>query len=69
MLQDSSQHNSSFILCQFVQAKKIDEARPVYERLVSQFPTSGRYWKLYIEQEVSLFVDFAFRTLLRDSSL
>jgi hypothetical protein len=36
-----------------LKAKKIDEARPVFERLVNQFPTSGRYWKLYIEQEVS----------------
>lgn len=24
----------------------------LYERLVAQLPTSGRYWRLYIEQEV-----------------
>jgi len=39
--------------CHFVkQTKKIDEARLLYERLVTQFPNSGRFWKLYIEQEV-----------------
>jgi len=31
---------------------KIDEARQLYERLLTQFPNSGRFWKLYIEQEV-----------------
>ena len=30
----------------------VDDARETYERLVSVFPTSGRYWKTYIEQEV-----------------
>jgi len=39
------------VLCK--QAKKIDVARPFYERLVTQFPNSGRFWRLYIEQEVS----------------
>ena len=24
----------------------------LYERVVAQFPTSGRYWRLYIEHEV-----------------
>ena len=28
-------------------------ARVFYERLVTFFPTSGRYWRLYIEQEVT----------------
>ena len=28
-------------------------SRILYERLVSQFPTSGRYWRLFIEQEVN----------------
>ena len=57
----------SIIVIIYVQSKKIDEARPVYERLVNQFPTSGRYWKLYIEQEVSVFVDFVFRVLVSDT--
>jgi len=34
------------------QIRKIDDARTYFERLVAQFPTSGRYWKMYIEQEM-----------------
>ena len=34
------------------QSRKIDDARQYFERLVVQFPTSGRYWKIYIEQEM-----------------
>ena len=34
--------------------RSIDEARETYERLVEVFPTCGRYWKLYIEQEVTV---------------
>jgi hypothetical protein len=30
--------------------RSIDEARETYEELVATFPTSGRYWKAYIEQ-------------------
>ncbi len=33
----------------------IDKARKTYERLVAQFPSSGRFWKLYIEAEVILY--------------
>ena len=29
-------------------------ARILYERLVTNFPTSGRYWRLYVEQEVKI---------------
>ena len=32
--------------------RSIDEARETYEQLVQTFPTCGRYWKTYIEQEV-----------------
>ena len=32
---------------------QVDVARDVYERLVSVFSTSGRFWKQYIEQEVT----------------
>ena len=37
------------------QLRTIEDARKTYERLVSQFPSAGRYWKIYIEQEVSKF--------------
>lgn len=33
-------------------AQSIDAARPTYERLVSVFHSSGRFWRLYIEQEM-----------------
>ena len=34
------------------QTKKIDDARDTFEKIVTLFPTSGRFWKVYIEQEV-----------------
>nr|CAG4643764.1 EOG090X026K [Lepidurus arcticus] len=34
------------------QQRRIEDVRNVYERLVTAFPTSGRYWKIYIEQEM-----------------
>ena len=37
----------------FCLQRSMDEARETYERLVEVFPTCGRYWKLYIEQEVT----------------
>ncbi|XP_022256823.1 cleavage stimulation factor subunit 3-like [Limulus polyphemus] len=40
------------VLIRDVQNKKIEEARELYEKLVSQFPNAGRYWKLYIENEM-----------------
>ncbi|XP_062507922.1 cleavage stimulation factor subunit 3-like isoform X2 [Corticium candelabrum] len=30
----------------------IDRSRVLYERLVQRFPTSGRYWRIYIEHEM-----------------
>ena len=30
-----------------------EDARKVFERLVNQFPTCGKYWKIYIDFEVS----------------
>lgn len=35
------------------QATSLLRARMLYERLMVQFPTSGRYWRLYIEHEVN----------------
>ncbi|CAF2143536.1 unnamed protein product [Rotaria magnacalcarata] len=40
------------ILIQDAQDKKIAEAREFYESLVTQFPTCGKFWKLYIESEM-----------------
>uniref|UniRef100_A0A3P8P384 Suppressor of forked domain-containing protein n=1 Tax=Astatotilapia calliptera TaxID=8154 RepID=A0A3P8P384_ASTCA len=44
------------ILIREAQNQPIDKARKTYERLVSQFPSSGRFWKLYIEAEVKTFL-------------
>ncbi|VDO37914.1 unnamed protein product, partial [Onchocerca flexuosa] len=35
------------------QARPIDQVRSFYEKLVTQFPNAGRYWKAYIDHEVS----------------
>uniref|UniRef100_A0A667XVK1 Cleavage stimulation factor, 3' pre-RNA, subunit 3 n=1 Tax=Myripristis murdjan TaxID=586833 RepID=A0A667XVK1_9TELE len=42
------------ILIREAQNQPIDKARKTYERLVTQFPSSGRFWKLFIEAEKSL---------------
>jgi hypothetical protein len=34
------------------QDKKIAESREFYESLITQFPTCGKFWKIYIESEV-----------------
>ncbi|XP_069978277.1 cleavage stimulation factor subunit 3 isoform X2 [Penaeus vannamei] len=34
------------------QNRAIDSARPIFERLVTTFPTTGKFWKMYIEQEM-----------------
>ncbi|KAF7245417.1 Cleavage stimulation factor subunit 3 [Varanus komodoensis] len=41
------------ILIREAQNQPIDKARKTYERLVAQFPSSGRFWKLYIEAEIN----------------
>uniref|UniRef100_A0A3P9ANC3 Cleavage stimulation factor subunit 3 n=1 Tax=Esox lucius TaxID=8010 RepID=A0A3P9ANC3_ESOLU len=40
------------ILIREAQNQPIDKARKTYERLVAQFPSSGRFWKLFIEAEL-----------------
>ncbi|XP_063217787.1 protein suppressor of forked [Bacillus rossius redtenbacheri] len=40
------------LLAREAQGKWIDDVRPMYEKLVSTFPSTGRYWKIYIEQEM-----------------
>ena len=48
-----------------LQMRKIEDARTLFERLVEQFPNAGKYWKLYIEQEVNIhFFCLAFHYLL-----
>lgn len=42
------------ILIREAQNRTITEVRPVFERLVSIFPSAGRYWKIYIEQEMKM---------------
>eukprot|EP00079_Xenopus_tropicalis_P031830 XP_017945601.1 PREDICTED: cleavage stimulation factor subunit 3-like [Xenopus tropicalis] len=48
------------ILIREAQNQPIDKARKTYERLVAQFPSSGRFWKLYIEAEVNIFIFFSY---------
>lgn len=40
------------LLIREAQGKWIGEMRPFFEKLVLNFPSAGRYWKIYIEQEV-----------------
>ncbi|XP_074649592.1 cleavage stimulation factor subunit 3-like [Tubulanus polymorphus] len=42
------------VLIRDAQTKLIEEARKTYERLVNQFPNAGKYWKIYIEQEMKV---------------
>ena len=37
-----------------VSSRSADEARPIYEQLLAFFPTSGRYWKMWIDHEMRL---------------
>ncbi|GLV37008.1 suppressor of forked [Carabus blaptoides fortunei] len=40
------------ILLREAQTKHISEVRPLYEYLISIFPSAARYWKIYIEHEM-----------------
>ncbi|KAI5716903.1 hypothetical protein M8J76_014431 [Diaphorina citri] len=40
------------ILIREAQTRWINEVRPFFEQLVTTYPTTGRYWKIYIEQEM-----------------
>lgn len=42
------------ILIRESQNRPVTEVRPVFEKLVSVFPSAGRYWKIYIEQEMKM---------------
>lgn len=34
------------------QNRNIEESRTIFEKLVDTFTTTGKFWKMYIEQEV-----------------
>lgn len=40
------------ILLREAQTRLINDVRSFFEKLVNTYPTSGRYWKYYIEMEV-----------------
>ncbi|XP_014227135.1 protein suppressor of forked [Trichogramma pretiosum] len=40
------------LLIREAQNRPIAEVRPVFEKLIAVFPSAGRYWKIYIEQEM-----------------
>jgi cleavage stimulation factor subunit 3 len=40
------------ILLREAQSRSCNEVRSLFESLVSVFPTTARYWKIYIEQEM-----------------
>ncbi|XP_014288469.1 protein suppressor of forked isoform X4 [Halyomorpha halys] len=40
------------VLIREAQGRWINDVRQFFERLVATFPTTGRYWKIYIEQEM-----------------
>lgn len=42
------------MLLRVAQTRWINDVRSFFERLVTTFPTSGRYWKYYIEMEVCI---------------
>lgn len=42
------------ILLREAQNRWINDVRSFFEKLVTTFPTSGRYWKYYIEMEVRI---------------
>lgn len=41
------------ILLREAQSKHISEVRSLYEHLITIFPSASRYWRIYIEHEVS----------------
>ncbi|XP_055388076.1 protein suppressor of forked isoform X3 [Condylostylus longicornis] len=40
------------VLLREAQNRHVNEVRSLYESLVSVFPTTAKYWKMYIEQEI-----------------
>ncbi len=42
------------VFCIFFKEKRISESREFFEQLINDYSTCGRFWKIYIEQEVIL---------------
>lgn len=40
------------VLLREAQSRNVNEVRSLYESLTTVFPTTARYWKIYIEQEM-----------------
>lgn len=40
------------VLLREAQNRHVNEVRSLYESLVAVFPTTARFWKIFIEQEV-----------------
>lgn len=41
------------VMLREAQGRHVNEVRSLYESMVTVYPTTARYWKIYIEQEVS----------------
>jgi hypothetical protein len=40
------------VIARDAQLRKIEDSRKIFEEVVEVFPTSGKFWKMYIEHEV-----------------
>ena len=40
------------VIARDAQNRRIEDSRNAFEEIVDFFPTSGKFWKMYIEQEV-----------------
>lgn len=40
------------VMLREAQARHVNEVRSLYESIVAVYPTTARYWKMYIEQEM-----------------
>lgn len=47
------------VLLREAQNRHVNEVRSLYESLVAVFPTTARFWKIFIEQEVGSYRSFA----------
>lgn len=54
------------VLLREAQNRPVNDVRSLYESLVAVFPTTARFWKIFIEQEVNtqFTFDIQFKTLI-----